>query len=117
MAITVTNTLVSDLTLDLDPEDVKIIKILGNLSTILFSLELIDVGATAVIKSSINSTEFAQLADTTDLAWENIKIDGVSYSEVTFAISSVLLNSPNYLYIENTSLTTEKIRISLRGNR
>lgn len=118
MAIEINKVLTSDLTFSLAPEEIQYIQIRGNLATCLLSAQ-ITTGGAYKIQATIASTETFHLPDTTysSLVWEDIKISGVEYSELTIDINSVLFNSPNVLRIENTSTGTEALSISLRGNR
>lgn len=110
--------LITDLTLILQPGDVFHIKINGRAANCILSTKIIDVGATYIVKSCMESTEFLRQTATvtTDLNWEFIKVDGVEYAEVTFDIPSLAFKAPNIIYVENTS-DTETLMFSLRGNR
>jgi hypothetical protein len=110
--------LVTDLSFDLNPFQKKYIYIRGYLSTIALSIKSTPSSGKFKIQSSLASTEaFEIVSNHNNLTWENIKINGVSYSEVTFDIPSLVFTSPNILYFENTSLSGQIIRVDLRGNR
>jgi|GEM_PF-3682007 len=115
--ITIDYALTSDITFNVAHSETKVIKISGLCSSCVLSTK-IDAGAQYSIRSSVNSTEFIELPATTlsDLTLENIKIDGVGYASLTFAIPSLYFHAPNLLVIENTSIT-ENIQVSIRGNR
>lgn len=109
--------LMSDLTFDLEPDEYKLILIKGILSSCIIST-IIEAGATYSVKSSQYSTEFIEQQEATIFTtFEDIKIDGVSYSELAIDIPSLQFKAPNLLYIKNTSLGDFSIRVSLRGNR
>ena len=108
--------LMSDLTFTLAFGEKVYIKVNGVISTSLLSVK-IEAGASYIVQSSLDSTEaFEGYTSHSDGIWENIVIDGVSYSEVTFDISSLSFRCPNFLYINNTSVS-QAIKVSLRGNR
>lgn len=109
--------LFSDLTLTFPALTKKIIKISGINAICILSTK-IATNAKYIIKSSIDSDEFLRSVNNSNLLnWEYIKINGVSYEEITFEIPSLVFNAPNLLYIENTSTDNEIIKVSLRGNR
>lgn len=108
--------LVSDLSLIIPANISKLIKINGVCSTCILSSK-IDAGASYKVQSSIDSSERVQLLTSiSGLVLEDIKINGIEYSEISFDLPSVFFKSPNFLLITNTS-TIESIYISLRGNK
>lgn len=110
--------LITDLSFDLQPFQKKYIAIRGYLSSIAMSVKILPVGGSLSIKSSLASTElFEVVTSHSGIIWEDIKINGVSYPEVTFNIPSLVFTSPNILYFENTSISGQIVHIDLRGNR
>lgn len=114
--ITINYILTSDLTLEVLPSEVIYIQILANLSTCILGTK-IDTNGAYKVESTLNSTEFLETSTYEASTWENIRVSGVEYSELTFDIPSVIFNSPNVLRIENISTGSETLQINLRGNR
>jgi len=117
--MTFTHELGTDLTFELAVNAEAYVFVRSHLSSCVMCVNLLDTTGAYIIQSSLESTEVFTLPETVknDLIWENIKIDGVEYSEVTFDIPSIKFTAPNILYFKNTSSGTERIRVSLRGNR
>lgn len=110
--------LITDLSLSLNPGEKKYIFIRGYISTIALGVKIVTAGGAVKIQSSLASTElFEEISSHSEVEWENIKVDGVEYSEVTFDIPSMIFYAPNILYIENTSINSSVINVDLRGNR
>lgn len=110
------NELITDLTITIPPEEEVYIKINGLISIGVLGTT-IEAGTTYIVQSSLDSSEAFDLATThSDLSWEDISIDGVTYTELSFAITSISFIAPNFLYIKNESVT-DSMKVSLRGNR
>jgi hypothetical protein len=108
--------LISDISVTIEASETALIKINGICNSCILS-SVIEAGATYTIQSSLASSELVSSATLiSELNLENIKIAGVEYAELSFAIPSVYFKSPNFLYITNTS-ATESVRIDIRGNR
>lgn len=117
--MTFTHELGTDLTFELASGVEAYVYVRSHLSSCVMCVNLIDTTGAYQIQSSLESTEVFTLPATTknDLIWENIKVDGVEYATITFDIPSIKFTAPNILYFKNTSSGTERIRVSLRGNR
>jgi hypothetical protein len=116
--LTINKILFTDLTLELQQNEEVYIQIAGYLSSCVIGI-LIEADGAAIIQSTLASTEYFELPNTThsDILWENIHILGVEYPEVTFSVLSSIFTSPNILYIKNSSTTEKAVKIDLRGNR
>lgn len=110
----------SELSITLAPDEEAYIDIRGYLSMCFLSLKFSDLsGAAAIIQASLASNDALSQysAVKSDFIWEDIKVNGVTYSEVTFDITSVSFNAPSVLYIKNTSTSGQTVSLFLRGNR
>jgi len=118
MSIIIDDTLSGNLTFNLASGEEKYIQVNSNIYSCILSTKMLDSGATFSLKSAMESSEFIKEnnLEASDIQWENIKIEGIEYTEVTVDILSITFLSPSILYFKNTS-ATQIIRFSLRGIR
>lgn len=108
--------LFSDLTLILPPLSKSFIKVNGTLSTCILSTN-VESSPQYSIQSCIDSSEYVEEVQSyNDLNFEFTKIDGITYEVITFAIPSLYFKAPNFLLIDNKSMS-DVLKISIRGNR
>jgi hypothetical protein len=117
--ITYTHELMNDLTVTLAQNEVAYIRVSGLCNTINWSLKLLTTGATAQIQTGLESNEFTALTATvhSDLTLQNIKVSGTPTASITVETLNETQAAPNYIYIRNSSPSTQAIRFNLRGNR
>lgn len=108
--------LFSDLTLIIPPLSRSFIKVNGTLSTCILST-VVEANPEYSIRSSIDLSEYVEEVQSySDLNFESIKIGGIVYDSLTFAIPSAYFKAPNFLLIDNKSIS-DVLKISIRGNR
>ncbi len=118
MALNIDYEFISELTIIINAGEKKFIKFNGIPSISMLSIHLMDITGSCIVKSAQESDYFINHKDTAegDLLWELLKINGVPQSSITSNILSLTFRSPSILCVENIS-TTERVKVSIRGNR
>lgn len=104
--ISVNRKLSSNLSLVLEAEDVEYIEIDNGVSNVLLAIDILDVGATATVKTSIVPKEVLEaVAENvyTDFQFPNISVSGSEVTSITADLDSATITAPSIIRVENTA--------------
>jgi hypothetical protein len=110
---------ISNLTLIIPSSTTYYIHMRNIPSLAVLSVKIMDSGGTLVVQSAMESRDYFEntAQSDADFLYEYPIINGSSVSSITGDIASLSFNSPSFLRVQNTSSGSQRVRLSLRGNR
>jgi len=110
------NELISNLTFIVPAGEDYYLKINSAISTCIMGIKIVESGGTLVAQSTIDSYDYFHTQNNKNaLLWENIVISGSTI--ISNDVYSEVFLAPNIMYFNNTSVSGQNIRVSLRGTK
>lgn len=128
MSLTANYDIYSGITLDLTPGTKLLLRIENTIAYCTTTVMLLSTGATAVIQYTVDSFEFVEGSNfsdpnlnhanlITDINWQYLSVNGTPTASITSNVTPQVMNAPSYMYLQNTSVGGQNVRVSIRGNK